>query len=215
MIRVGRVCRIGLFAELLIPLLGSREQRQINPEHHDLGAAALSCDPHVKPGITLLWGQCLCEERISVVGAWRRKNVDHSAIEQRPNLALRPPHGSRRGDNLRADFRAIYFHAGKLVERCLVESDHRSQRTGDQVQFVLDDQVRWRKSINRQRMSGKRLTRAVEAMSIMSLNPYRRILQPRLSRALRRTCPPWQSRSTGVDDRSAHRPRESAANCLG
>ena len=84
----------------------------------------------------------MCEEGIAAVRAGRRKNVDPPAIEQRPNLALGSPNRSRRGDDFRAYF-LPFTPAGKLVERRLVEPDHRSQRTGNQVQFVLDDQVWW------------------------------------------------------------------------
>ena len=38
------------------------------------------------------------------------------------------------------------------------------------MQFVLDDQVRRRQAINRQRMSRKRMTGTVESMFIVSLN---------------------------------------------
>ena len=38
------------------------------------------------------------------------------------------------------------------------------------MQFVLDDQVRWWKTVNRQRMACNRLTGAVEAMSIITLH---------------------------------------------
>ena len=70
----------------------------------------------------------------------RRKNGD-APHEDVVDLLCRLPHRRGRGDDLGLDRAAFQFPAAKLVYRGLVESDHRAQRTADEVEFVLNDQV--------------------------------------------------------------------------
>ena len=48
-----------------------------------------------------------------------------------------------RGDHLGPHGLAVHLPRAQLVHRRLVEADERAQRPGDQVQLVLNDQVRW------------------------------------------------------------------------
>ena len=63
------------------------------------------------------------------------------ATEERLDLLLGAAHGGGRGDNLRAHRGAVEITGAERVNRGLVEAGHRAERAGDQVQFVLDDEV--------------------------------------------------------------------------
>ncbi|MNF68936.1 hypothetical protein D3C84_508070 [compost metagenome] len=58
------------------------------------------------------------------------------------DLLLRLAHGSSGGDHLRPDRFTIQLPRAQLIDRTLVETHHGSQGTADQVELVLDDQIR-------------------------------------------------------------------------
>ena len=56
-------------------------------------------------------------------------------------MRIRPPDRRRRGHDLRRDPPAALLPRRKPVDGHLVETGHRSERPGDEVQLVLDDQA--------------------------------------------------------------------------
>jgi hypothetical protein len=80
------------------------------------------------------------EKVVGDIEAVRRKNGDASH-EHVVDLLCRLSHRRCGGDDLGLDRAALQFPAAKLVYGGLIESDHRAQRTADEVEFVLDDQV--------------------------------------------------------------------------
>src|SRR5208337_2475064 len=71
---------------------------------------------------------------------------------------------------LGTDFLALDDPGAKLVQGGLVKPYHATHRSRDQVELVLDDQVRWRDR-SRQRMSAALFTGTGEAMWIVPTRP--------------------------------------------
>ena len=69
---------------------------------------------------------------------WKNGNTSHEDVV---DLLCRLPHRRGRGDDLGLDRVAFQVPAAELVYRGLVESDHRSQRTADKMEFVLNDEI--------------------------------------------------------------------------
>src|SRR5258708_5808374 len=71
----------------------------------------------------------------------RRKNGDTSH-ENIVDLLCCLPHSRCRRNDLGLNSATFQFPATEMVYRRLIESDHRPQWTADEVEFVLDDQIR-------------------------------------------------------------------------
>ena len=69
----------------------------------------------------------------------RRREHGKTAREHLLHLVACPPHGRGRGDEHGPDRAA----RAQPVDRGLVQAHHRAEGVADQVQLVLDDQVRW------------------------------------------------------------------------
>ena len=112
----------------------------------------------------------LGKERIAPVGAGRREDVD-----QRRLNSVRIWFSARRTVAVEATifgriFLPVALPTAQLVQGRLVQADHRSQRTGDQVQFVLDDQVGRQQPSAGQRVAPAGLARAIEAVLVVPLD---------------------------------------------
>ena len=70
----------------------------------------------------------------------RRENSD-TPHEDVVDLLGGLPHRRGRGDDLGLDRVAFELPAAEVVDGGLVKSDHRTQRTADEVELVLNDQV--------------------------------------------------------------------------
>ena len=82
------------------------------------------------------------EERVARVEHLRREHR-HVPPVQRPDLVGGVPHGRGRRDDQRPDRRARRGAPGRQrVDGDLEQPDRGAERAGDQVQLVLDDQVR-------------------------------------------------------------------------
>ena len=103
-----------LAAELGVGLLCRGQERQVDPQHDHLGAAALGGDADVQPGVALLRRMDLGKERIPAIRAGRREDVHLPAVEQRADLVLGPADRGRRGHDLRPDLRVrprLWLHS--------------------------------------------------------------------------------------------------------
>ena len=94
------------------------------------------------------------------------------------DLRVGSPHRRRRGDDLRPDFLAILLDDAEFVQRRLVQTNHRSQRPGDQMQFILDNQVRRQEPAIGKLGAVHRIARPVEASFVMALHSCQRKLPP-------------------------------------
>src|SRR5271166_2694672 len=112
----------------------------------------------------------LGEEGIAAIRPRRREYLHLPAVEQRADLVLCSAYRRCRGNDLGSDFLAFDDPGAKLVQGGLVKPDHAAHGAGDQVELVLDDQVRWRDR-SRQRMSAALFTGTVEAMRIVPTRP--------------------------------------------
>src|SRR5271166_2407212 len=112
----------------------------------------------------------LGEEGIAAIRPRRREYLHLPAVEQRADLVLCSAYGRGGGNDLGTDFLALDRPRAKLIQGGLVESDHAAHGAGDQVELVLDDQVRWSERI-RQRMTTTLFTRPIEAIRIVPARP--------------------------------------------
>ena len=96
------------FSVLLAPsavevLLRRPQQRQVDPQHHDLGLRPWAARPSIQPRRGSRPAGSVSaknESRRSGPGGGKMSTV--AAIEQRPDLALGAAHRGGRGDDLRA-----------------------------------------------------------------------------------------------------------------
>ena len=138
---IGGVPRVSA-APRLVPRVRSRpHQRQQHPAHQDLGVPALRGDADVLPCRRLRRRQGPGEERVAAIRPRRGEHLGHRPREQRLNLVLRPAHRRGRGDDLRLDDPSVHLAHRKRLDRRLVEAGHGAERSRDQVQLVLDDEV--------------------------------------------------------------------------
>ena len=167
-VRIGGVRRVGL--PLYVGRLPRGKERQVSSQHDDLGTAPLSRNADVQAGVALLCRVRFGEERIATVRTRWREDVDVPMVEQRPNLAFRPAHSGGRSHDLWTDLLAVEFNRTEFVQRGLVQTDHRAQRTRDQVQFVLDHQVRRQQPVGRQRVSLCGIAGTVESIVVAAID---------------------------------------------
>ena len=137
----------GLAGSVLVPsasvgALRRGQQRQVGPQHHDLGLRPWAAMPDRagRDSGRAGWVSAKNESRRSGPGGGKMSTSP--MVEQGPDLVLGPAHRRRRRDDLGRIVWPSTVWQHKRVDRRLVEADHRPQRTGDQVQLVLDDQVR-------------------------------------------------------------------------
>ena len=92
------------------------------------------------------WGG-VREERIASIGAWGREyGCITASAEQSPHLLACAAHCGGRGHDFGPydllSIADLHLASTEFVDDRLIEAPHRSQRSGDEVEFVLDDQIR-------------------------------------------------------------------------
>src|SRR5271166_6571379 len=112
----------------------------------------------------------LGEEGIAAIRPRRREYLHLPAVEQRADLVLCSAYGRCGGNDLGSDFLAFDDSGAKLIQGGLVKPDHATHRARDQVELILDDQVRWCER-SRQRMTTALFTGPVEAVRIVPARP--------------------------------------------
>src|SRR6266702_7857438 len=93
------------------------------------------------PWYVLTWRALQSEEIVLHIQSLRWKDM-HCAQEEGVYLFRGPANGGRGGDDLGAYLLPIHLPGRQVIDGRFVESYHRAQRPGNQVQLVLDDQVR-------------------------------------------------------------------------
>src|SRR5436190_17271198 len=83
------------------------------------------------------------EEGVSGFQAlWRKQ--EHVTVIERPNLLWRATDRSGRSDDFCVYRPSVILPATQCINRAFVHPDHRPERTGNQVELVLNDEIRWR-----------------------------------------------------------------------
>ena len=111
------------------------------------GERPLSGDAGVQAPRLLLCRHSDREIRIATVGTRTGKDLDAISAEERLDLRFGAADCRRGGDHFRANrfLLSVWsrdFPAAKRVDGGFVQADHGAQGPGDQVQLVLNDQVR-------------------------------------------------------------------------
>ena len=70
---------------------------------------------------------------------WEDRDLAHEHVT---HLLVGSAHGRRRSDHLRPDGLPVQRPAAQLIDRAFVKADHGAERAADQVELVLDDQIR-------------------------------------------------------------------------
>ena len=148
------------------------------------------------------------ESRVSGPGG--RENIDLPAIEKCSDLAFGSTHSCRGRHYLWPDPATLHLDRREFVERRFVESNHRTQRPGDQVQLVLDHQIRWRQSVDWQWPAGAWVAWPVEPFGVNAVHATKKTRQPRRSTAWPQTCLRLRPGCMVVVGRSVDRRRGSA-----
>src|SRR5689334_7872830 len=73
------------------------------------------------------------------------------------HLIASPPNRRRRSDNFGPDLLAADFPGAELVDGRLIETDEGAERPRDQMQFILNDEVRWTQRIHRDRLGRRQV----------------------------------------------------------
>ena len=81
------------------------------------------------------------EEIVAHVKGVRREDV-HLSQKGRMDLIPGLPNRGGRGDDFGPYRLAVHLPRAQLVHRCFVKADERAQRPGDQVQLILNYEVR-------------------------------------------------------------------------
>ena len=139
---IGRVPRIPVAAGRVPGVRRRPHQGQQHAAHQHLRVPALRGDADVEPRRRLRRGHGAGEERVAPVRPGRREHVRRRPGEERLHLILRPARRGGRGDDLRLDRPPVRLAHRQRLDRRLVEAGHRAERAGDQMQLVLDDEVR-------------------------------------------------------------------------
>ncbi len=117
--------------------------RDVDADERGFEASTTGTDADVAPPRRLLAGYALAREEVVLhIESLRRKDVD-IAQEEGFDLVFGAADGGGGGDDFGPHLLTIDLPGGEVVDGGFVESDERSERTGDQVQLVLDDQVGW------------------------------------------------------------------------
>ena len=123
------------------------------------------------------------EEGILPLDAGRREYAGLASGEQRLHLALRLAHGGGGGDDLRGGPPGFAkTAAAQRVDDRLVEAHHRAEGAGDEMQFVLDHQVRRRQGLWQLGADARRLRGAVEAAFVVPIRAAEQLAGLRLPR---------------------------------
>ncbi len=167
---IGRVPRIPVAAALVPGERRRAHQRQLQAAHQHLGVAALRGDADVEPRGRLRRRHGTGEKGVAPIRSGRREHLGQRPGEQRLDLVLRPPGGGGRGDDLRLDRPAVDLAHGQCLDGRLVEASHRAERAGDQMQLVLDYEVR-RRERRLQALTGPGFGGTVEALLTEAVSP--------------------------------------------
>ncbi len=121
--------------------LGAGKERLQRAQEQQFGAAALACHAEIEARRLLRRRHRMGEKAVAAVDARRREYRGALAVKQAADLALCAPDGRCRGDDLGA--KAVLAPAARReqVDRRLVEAGDCPQRPGNQVQFILDDEI--------------------------------------------------------------------------
>src|SRR5262249_34092708 len=110
------------------------------------------------------------EKRIAAIRAGRREYLYVAAPEKSLNLVLSAPDGRRRSDDLRTNNLIANGSRAQLIQRRFVKAHHRSNRPGDQMEFILNNQIRCRQFTGRQRGTTAGMAWAVESFPVVTIN---------------------------------------------
>ena len=134
-----RICRL---AEAIEQRLGGGQECRVDPNQHRRSRTAGGADPEVAPS-RLVLDRSLDREVVVLHVQPMRWEYRHAAHEDVVHLLAGFADRSRRRDDLRLDRMFAELPAAQLVDGGLIQPDHGAKRPADQVELVLDDQVRW------------------------------------------------------------------------
>ena len=97
---------------------------------------------YFRPGVFSLGLALQREEVVADLQAGWRKDVQ-VAQEQTIDLIVSSADGCCRGNQFGPDFLALHFPGAEPVDSGFVKPDERAEWSADEVQFVLNDEVRW------------------------------------------------------------------------
>ena len=158
--------------------LRERQQRRRDPNLDALEPDALRAHPHIAPpGVILIHRNLPGEERVLDIEAGWGEHRQLPA-EQRVGLLVCPAHRGCGGHHLRSHAPPVDLPGGQLVHRGLIQPDHGSQRVGDQVQLVLDDQIDGPEPPYRRRDRGRQTRLGVVPVRAAHLRADVRMFEP-------------------------------------
>jgi hypothetical protein len=127
---------------LFVDVLGRGKECDVDTDQYRRSALAGGTDPEIPAArMTGRDRPPSGEEVVVDVDPPRREDVDRTE-EEPVDLVLGAADRGRRGDHLRTYGNAVELPGAQFVDRGLVQTDHRPERPADQVQLVLDHQVR-------------------------------------------------------------------------
>ena len=129
----------------------------------------------VQPARLLLCRRRNREIRIATVGTGAREDLDAIAAEKRLDLRFSAADSGCRGDHFGPDglllsVRVRDFPATKRIDGSLIQTDHGAQRSGDKMQFILNDQVRRQERFGQRLPGGIGVARAIEPARVGALH---------------------------------------------
>src|SRR5579884_583015 len=144
------------------------EQSGERPQEDELRSSTLSRYAHVHSGRVLRRRHGPGKKTVGAIYARWREDAGSSAIKQGLDLVSRPAYRRGRSDDLRPHDSLARSTRRQLINRRLVKSRDRSERTGNEVQLVLNDEVgRVERPAVSERPPFAWLSRAVETDAIL------------------------------------------------
>ena len=167
-VRIGRVVQVLVASRLRVRPLGRAHEREPGSAHQHLGIASGRDDAQIEPTGHVLHGPRAGKERIPPIRPRWRRHLRERSRKECLDLIVGLTHGSGRSHDLRTDGVRREMPLAERFNGRLVKADHRAERPGDQMQFVLDHQIGRRQRLA-QRMARAWCGRAVKPAFVKPL----------------------------------------------
>ena len=180
-VRVGGVVLVLVPAGFPKGPLRRAHQRQPDLAHDQFGAASRGGDAEIAAPRGFLQRQGEGKEGIPPVRPRRWEDLGLRPAEQGLNLILGAAHGGGGGDDLGPRRRPVKAAHAQRFDGGFIQPHHGAERAGNQMQLVLDDEVR-RRQRTVEALFLACIRRAVEALRIAALGAAEQLAGARLPR---------------------------------